>query len=105
MPAPGHVSDRPGQVPAEGPDAAAPAGTTPPAKPRFRGWLHVIALIVVLVAGPLLVLRAKTPTQTAALSVYVTSLVGLFGVSALFHRVRWGSAGARRMRRADHSTI
>jgi hemolysin III len=106
MPAPGSVSDRPGGFPGRPlDDAVAAAESGPPAKPRLRGWLHVVALVAVLVAGPLLILSAKTPSETAALSVYVTSLVGLFGVSALFHRVRWGSTGARRMRRADHSTI
>lgn len=33
------------------------------------------------------------------------SLLGLFGVSATFHRGRLGPVGRRRMRRADHSTI
>ncbi len=82
-----------------------PPAAPPPEKPLFRGWLHVGALVAVLAAGPVLVAHAKTGPQTAALCVYVVSLVGLFGVSSLFHRIRWGSAAARRMRRADHSTI
>src|SRR5207244_3949085 len=41
-----------------------------------------------------------------ALGVYALSLVGLFGVSALYHRINWRSATARDwMRRLDHSMI
>lgn len=80
---------------------AAPAGT----KPRLRGWIHLCALVVVLVVGPLLIAQAPDAGAAAALTVYVLSLVALFGVSAAFHRITWGPAGRRRMRRADHATI
>ncbi|MHB8457380.1 MAG: PAQR family membrane homeostasis protein TrhA, partial [Acidimicrobiales bacterium] len=63
------------------------------------------AFCIVLVAGPFLVTTAKSGGQRAALAVYVVSLLALFGVSGTFHRGRWGPAGARRMRRADHATI
>jgi hemolysin III len=71
----------------------------------LRGWLHLVSFFVVLVAGPLLVARAHTAEARAVLTVYVVSLVALFGVSAAFHRIRWSPAGRRRMRRADHATI
>jgi len=76
-----------------------------PAKPSFRGLLHQYAFFASLPA--LLVLVLSSPTRRAALAaaVYGTSLVALFGVSALFHRVTW-SAGARRwMGRLDHAMI
>ena len=92
--------------PLEGaPPVTAPEADAPPARPLLRGWSHAVALVAILVAGPLLVLRAPTTASTLALSVYVLSLVGLFGVSASFHRIRWSGAARRRMRRADHSTI
>jgi hemolysin III len=77
------------------------------AKPRpvLRGWLHLGALCVLAVAGPLLVASGRGFGERACLVVYVVALGLLFGVSALFHRVRWGTVGRRRMRRADHSTI
>jgi hemolysin III len=53
----------------------------------------------------LLVSGAPDPGAAAALSVYVVSMVALFGVSATFHLVHWHPAARRRMRRADHSTI
>jgi hemolysin III len=39
------------------------------------------------------------------LTVYVLAMLIMFGVSALFHRVRWAAPAWRRMRRADHSAI
>jgi hemolysin III len=74
-------------------------------RPLLRGWIHAGALAVILVAGPILAFSAKDPWSCAALSVYVASLVALFGVSAAFHRVRWSPSARRAMRRADHSTI
>jgi len=71
----------------------------------LRGWLHLVAFLAVLVAGPLLAAHGRTDGQRAALAVYAAALAALFGVSAAFHRVRWGPAGRRRMRRADHATI
>ena len=36
---------------------------------------------------------------------YAASVVGLFGTSALYHRVTWSAAARRWMRRLDHSMI
>jgi hemolysin III len=80
--------------------------TTPPAvKPLLRGYLHLGALFVSLVAGPILISHAKNSKEYFALSVYAASLVFLFGVSSLYHRGNW-SYGARRIfKRLDHATI
>jgi len=75
------------------------------ARPLLRGWIHVVAVVVTVVAAPFVVARAPTAGAAAALAIYMTSIVALFGVSAAFHRVRWSPAGRRRMRRADHATI
>jgi hemolysin III len=37
--------------------------------------------------------------------VYAAALVGLFAVSALYHRVTWAEAARQRMRRLDHAMI
>jgi hemolysin III len=71
----------------------------------MRGWLHVGAVLVLLVAGPILISNARSTGSRVALTVYVASLLTLFGVSSLLHRGHWGPKGTRRMRRADHSTI
>jgi hemolysin III len=80
---------------------AAPA----PLKPRLRGVLHQYAFFVALVLGALLVLRARGPAATAATTVYAIGISGLFGISALYHRIAWGARAGRWMRRADHSMI
>ncbi len=74
-------------------------------RPVLRGWLHVGACAAVVVAGPLLVAQAPDAGAGVVLTVYVLSLLALFGVSAAFHRVRWSPAARRRMRRADHAAI
>lgn len=53
-------------------------------------------------------LAAATVSAQAALgtSIYAATVLGLFGVSALYHRKTWKSIGARTwMRRLDHSMI
>jgi hemolysin III len=75
-------------------------------KPRLRGVFHQWAFFVSLVAGTALVAAAPTTRALLAAAVYATSVVALFGVSAVYHRVTWVSAAARRwMRRLDHSMI
>ena len=75
-------------------------------KPRLRGVLHQWAFFVSLVGGVVLVLVAPPGRPTLATAIYATSVAALFGVSALYHRITWVSAGARRwMRRLDHTMI
>ncbi|MHB8594254.1 MAG: hemolysin III family protein, partial [Acidimicrobiales bacterium] len=71
----------------------------------MRGWIHLVACAVMLVAGPVLITSAPSAGAAGALVVYTLSMVALFGVSAAFHRIRWRPAARRRMRRADHATI
>jgi hemolysin III len=76
-----------------------------PTRPLMRGWMHVCAFVAVLIAGPLLVLDARSAWEATALAIYVASIATLFGVSAAFHRITWSPEGRRRMRRLDHSAI
>ncbi len=76
------------------------------AKPRLRGVSHQWAFFVSLVTGGGLVVSAPTARATLAAAIYATSVTGLFGASALYHRITWASQEARRwMRRLDHSMI
>jgi hemolysin III len=85
---------------------AAVASLDPVHKPRLRGVLHQWAFLVSLVAGGCLVLEAGSPRARLAAAIYALSLAGLFGTSALYHRVDWRRLGARRwMRRLDHTMI
>jgi hemolysin III len=76
-------------------------------KPRLRGVIHEYAFPVSLLAGMLLVLFVgQTVAGKISLGIYALSLSAVLGTSALYHRVNWKRAGARRwMRRLDHSMI
>ena len=78
----------------------------PSVKPRLRGVLHQWAFFVSLVLGAVLVVVAPAGRATFATAIYALTVAGLFGVSAVYHRVNWVSEAARRwMRRLDHSMI
>ena len=75
-------------------------------KPRLRGVSHQWAFFVSLVTGGVLVATAPEGRARVAAAVYAASVAGLFGASALYHRITWASVAARRwMRRLDHSMI
>ncbi|MET9029404.1 hemolysin III family protein [Nocardia sp. NPDC004168] len=77
-------------------------------KPRMRGWIHTWAVGVAAIAAVVLIATAGTVSATAGWStlIYGLTVCGLFGVSAVYHRVTWPTARARiRMKRADHSMI
>jgi hemolysin III len=77
-----------------------------PSKPRLRGVFHQWACAGSVPLGLLLVAVAGSARARIALTVYSVSLVALFGVSALYHRIDWQSlAGRDWMRRLDHSMI
>jgi hemolysin III len=78
-------------------------------KPKARGWIHLVSAVVAVVAGaalisvswPLAGLKAGLATF-----VYTGAVVGMFTVSAIYHRVTWKSVKARiQMKRLDHSMI
>src|SRR4030088_2054758 len=81
----------------------------PGPKPRLRGWIHFWSFLVSLATGATLIaLAASTVSARAALatSVYAATVLGLFGVSALYHRRHWVTSRARVwMKRLDHSMI
>jgi hemolysin III len=75
-------------------------------KPRLRGVSHQWAFFVSVVLGAVLVLAAPAGQARLAAAIYAASVAGLFGASALYHRINWTSLSARRwMRRLDHSMI
>ena len=67
---------------------------------------HQWAFFISLATGAALVLAAPPGRATVAAAIYAASVAALFGASALYHRINWASAAARRwMRRLDHSMI
>jgi hemolysin III len=78
----------------------------PALKPTMRGVLHQWAAVVAALAGVTLILSAPSGTARWATIVYALSIVGLFTVSAIYHRVNWTSPISRQwMRRLDHAMI
>ncbi len=80
-----------------------------PVKPRARGWIHfhsayVAAAMVVALIPLAAVLRGSGAVLACA--IYGLTIIGLFSVSATYHRHTWISVRARTwMKRADHSMI
>ncbi len=78
-------------------------------RPRARGWIHWYSAIIGGALGLVLVVTAATTVGTAAAvacGIYALTIVGLFGISATYHRHTWVSVRARTwMKRADHSMI
>ncbi|HEV7652181.1 MAG TPA: hemolysin III family protein [Actinophytocola sp.] len=80
-----------------------------PVKPRLRGVIHYWSFLVsVATCAVLIAVSAATVSATAgwATAVYGATVLGLFGVSALYHRRWWVSLTVRAwMKRLDHSMI
>jgi hemolysin III len=86
-----------------------PTPPAPPIKPRMRGWLHLWSFGVGIAAGAVLIALAGSTVSAeaaAACAVYSATVLGLFGISALYHRKSWTSPRARTMmKRLDHAMI
>jgi hemolysin III len=76
-----------------------------PPKPRLRGVSHQYAALVASAAGVALVAASPTPAARVPLAVYALALVGLFAISALYHRVTWTPTARKRVRCLDHGMI
>lgn len=88
---------------------SAPTATAVAVKPRARGWIHVysafVATAMSLALIPLAAVFAGVGPAIAC-AIYAVTLIGLFTVSATYHRHTWKSPRTRTwMRRADHSMI
>lgn len=86
------------------PMSAVPA-FTPMQKPLLRGVSHQIAFFLSWPALAWLLHRAQGRIAVLAAAIYGAALVGLLGVSALYHRVNWDPARRALLKRLDHSTI
>jgi hemolysin III len=79
------------------------------AKPRARGWIHLVSAATATVGGAALVSVAAiegSATARWATLIYTATIVAMFSVSAAYHRVDWRSPSAQKwMKRADHSMI
>jgi len=77
--------------------------------PRARGWIHVCLAAVFILGGAALVpvaWIATSPKAGWATLIYTATIVAMFSVSSVYHRVQWRSSTSEKwMKRADHSMI
>lgn len=76
-----------------------------PVKPRWRGWIHLVATPVAAVMGSLLFAFTDSPRAVLAIAIYTASSCVLFGMSALYHRGAWKPRAKALLRRFDHANI
>jgi len=102
-------SDRGAEPPEDLPEAIAEGVAELIGKPRARGWIHVYSAVVAFIAGATLVAVSWAVDSTRAglaTLIYTATIVAMFTVSGVYHRVYWTSVTARKwMKRADHSMI
>lgn len=75
------------------------------AKPLLRGWAHLISFFAAVVIGAIVIAHSRGATRLVVAAVYASSVAGLFGVSALYHRGRWSARMSTRLQRLDHTMI
>jgi hemolysin III len=73
--------------------------------PRLRGVSHEIAFVIALPVGIALAVSAQGPLARAAAIAFASSVVGMFGVSSLFHRIDWEPQAKLWLGRIDHTMI
>ncbi|HTH05252.1 MAG TPA: hemolysin III family protein [Ilumatobacteraceae bacterium] len=74
-------------------------------KPLLRGWTHLVSFPLMVVFGTLLIVALTPPAGRVPVAVYVGGTAVMFGVSALYHRVRWQPRARALMQKFDHSAI
>ena len=93
------------QTPAPAPSAPTSSPLPSGVRPRWRGVSHQYAFFAALAAGLPLILTASTERATVAAGIYVASLAGLLGTSALYHRITWQPRARYWMAQIDTSMI
>ena len=76
-----------------------------PEKPHLRGFTHLLAFVSALTLAPLMIVTAPGVFPRFVIALYALAIVGLFGMSALYHRINWSPGTRAVMRRLDHSMI
>jgi hemolysin III len=74
-------------------------------KPRLRGLSHALAFVAAVPLGIILIVEAETARSRFAAAVFASSVVTMFGASALYHSPNWTVRPRRWLRRVDHAGI
>lgn len=65
----------------------------------------MVAFVLALLLAPPLIVAAPGVFPKLTVAIYSFTIIGLFGISATYHRRDWSPANERLMRRLDHSMI
>jgi hemolysin III len=74
-------------------------------KPLARGYIHLAAFFVTLCACTILIFYSNGACAIFASLIYSVSLIGQYGVSALYHTRMWSRQKYLLLRRIDHAAI
>jgi len=74
-------------------------------KPRLRGWLHLGAVPLSLVAGIVLVVLSPDGKARVGATVFTVASTLMFTVSAIYHTRTWGERSRDVLQRFDHANI
>ena len=74
-------------------------------KPLLRGVMHQWAFFLSIPGAGFLIFNSPSPIIFWSMLVYALSLLGLLGISALFHRVNWSPRYRQKMGIADRTMI
>ena len=74
-------------------------------KPRLRGVFHEWAFYGAIPLGVVFGLAAAGARAQVAAAIFAGAVVGMFGASALYHRVTWSPTKRLWLRRLDHAGI
>lgn len=74
-------------------------------RPLSRGYIHLAAFFIAICACIILISRSSGPQALLASIIYSASLIGMYGISALYHVPTWNRKYYLIMRRLDHSAI
>ncbi|MBN9226475.1 MULTISPECIES: PAQR family membrane homeostasis protein TrhA [Legionella] len=74
-------------------------------KPLARGYIHLAAFFIALCACVILIIYSNGAYAIFASVIYSISLIGQYGVSALYHTRMWTRQKYLLLRRIDHAAI
>ena len=74
-------------------------------RPRWRGRIHAIAVVVTIPAGSILTLVTPAGTARLAVGIYALSLLALYSTSASYHLFTRSLKGQRTMQQLDHAMV
>ena len=74
-------------------------------KPVFRGWSHALAALAATALAPIVIALGPGGADRAVVAVYALAVIGVFAVSAAYHRFDWTPPVKAAIRRLDHSMI